>query len=258
MQIAHISDLHIVADTGPVGLVRPDAVARARALIRDLSAFRPKLDLVVITGDTANDARPDEYAELANLLADLPIPYIVIPGNHDDRHLLRQIAGEQAYADADLMYHKRDCGQARIFALDTLSQGEIGGRLLPPQLDWLAQEIGNPFEGHTFVAMHHPPCAPRMGRLDKAILLEGQDALRSILDAQPQTVTVLCGHMHRPFSAFFGRSLVSAATSTAFQFELQLDAQHEPPTSAAPYHYVIHVIDAQGGHVMHRQTPALS
>lgn len=257
MQIAHISDLHIVADAGPVGLLRPDAVARARALIRDLSAFRPKLDMVVITGDTVNDARPDEYAELSAVLDELPIPYIVLPGNHDDRHLLRQIAGKQNYRAADHMYHECNLGLVRIFALDTLSEGEIGGRLLTPQLDWLAQEIEKPFEGHTFVAMHHPPCAPRMGRLDKAILLEGEERLRMILDAQPQTVTILCGHMHRPFCAFFGRSLVSAASSTAFQFELQLDAPQEPPSIAEPYHYIIHVVDAQGGHVMHRQTPAL-
>lgn len=257
MQIAHISDLHIVAETGAVGLLREDTVARAYALIRDLNAFSPALDLVVITGDTVNDARADEYAVLSDLLAELHIPYLVVPGNHDDRLLLRNVAPQQPYMHPELLYHRRDLGSVRIFALDSLSPGEIGGRLLAGQLDWLAQELAQPFQGHTFIALHHPPCKPRLGRLDGATLIEGTPQLQALLDAQTAPVTILCGHMHRPFSAFLGRALISAATSTAFEFALELDAMDEPPTHDAPYHYVIHAVDDNGGHAMHRRTPAL-
>lgn len=257
MQIAHISDLHLVADAGPVGLLRKDAVLRAYALIRDLNEFTPALDLVVITGDTVNDAREDEYRVLSGLLEELRIPYLLVPGNHDDRHLLRSVAPHQPYAEPDFMYHRRDLGTLRILALDTLSPGEIGGRLLSGQLDWLAHELAQPFEGQTFIAMHHPPCKPRLGRLDGPTLMEGTAQLQTLLDAQPGPVTILCGHMHRPFTAFLGRSLISAATSTAFEFALRLDANEEPPTHDAPYHYVIHALDPQGGHAMHRRTPII-
>jgi len=257
MQIAHISDLHIVAETGPVGLLREDAVPRANALIQDLNAFAPALDLVVITGDTVNDARAEEYDVLSDVLAQLDVPYLVVPGNHDDRQLLRGIAQHQAYTHSELLYHRRDIGGVRLLALDTLSPGEIGGRLLADQLDWLAQELAQPFQGHTLIAMHHPPCKPRLGRLDGATLIEGTAQLQALLDAQTAPVTILCGHMHRPFNAFLGRSLISAASSTAFEFALHLDAADEPPSHHAPYHYVIHALDDHGGHAMHRRTPAL-
>lgn len=257
MLIAHISDLHIVAEPSPDSLLRRDSIARAQALIRDLNRFAPKLDLVVITGDTVNDARADEYEVLSELLSVLTIPVVILPGNHDDRRFLRGVAPDQPYAHADLLYHTRRLGQVRVIALDTLSQGEIGGRLLSGQLDWLADELAQPFKGQTLIAMHHPPCKPRLGRLDANTLLEGTAQLQALLDGHAAPVTILCGHMHRPFNAFLGRTLISAATSTAFEFALRLDAAEEPPTHDAPYHYVIHAFDDHGSHAMHRRTPAL-
>jgi len=256
MRIAHISDLHIIATPDAPGVLRPDTVPRARALMADLSGF-PELDLVVITGDNVNDARPEEYAVLAGVLAELTVPYVILPGNHDDRGHLRALVHDRPYADPDLLYHVWQEGPARVIVLDTLWPGEIAGRLLPPQLDWLGGQLARPFDGQTLVALHHPPCAPAMGRLDGNILVEGAEALGSLLDGQPRPVMVLCGHMHRPFVAQFGRSLVSAAASTAFQFELALDAPFEPPTVTEPFHYNVHVLDADHSHVIHRRFVAL-
>jgi 3',5'-cyclic-AMP phosphodiesterase len=137
MRIADISDLHIIATAEAPGVVRPDAVARAHALIADLSDF-PHLDLVVITGDNVNDARPEEYAVLADVPAGLTVPYVILPGNHDDRSHLRALVHDRPYADPDLLYHVWQQGHARVIVLDTLWPGEIGGRLLPAQLDWLS------------------------------------------------------------------------------------------------------------------------
>ncbi len=254
MRIAHISDLHIIATPKAPGILRPDTVARARALMADLSGF-PGLDLVVITGDTVNDARAEEYAVLADVLAGLSLPFVIIPGNHDDRSLLRALVPDRPYVDPDLLHHVWQQGHVRVIALDTLSPGEVGGRLLPTQLAWLEGELARPFDGQTLIALHHPPCAPAMGRLDGAILIEGNDRLRRMLDLLPQPATVLCGHMHRPFQAVFGHSLVSAATSTAFQFALELEAPDEPPTVLDPYHYATHVLGPDLSHVIHRRFP---
>lgn len=254
--VAHISDLHITAAPEAPGLTRPDAVARARALMADLSGF-PGLDLVVITGDNVNDARPDEYAVLADLLAGLSVPYLIIPGNHDDRSHLRALCPDRPSADADRLHHVWQQGHVRVIALDSLSPGESAGRLLPAQLDWLEAQLNRPFDGHTLIALHHPPCAAAMGRLDGAILIQGADRLRDLLDAQARPATVLCGHLHRPFTARFGQSLVTAATSTAFQFALALEAPDEPPTAPEPYHYSIHILGTDGSHVIHRRFPDL-
>ncbi|MFN4172621.1 MAG: metallophosphoesterase [Pseudorhodobacter sp.] len=256
MRIAHISDLHIIATADPPGILRADAVARARALMADLSAF-PGLDLVVITGDNVNDARAEEYGVLADVLAGLAVPYLILPGNHDDRAQLRALVPDRPYADATGLSHVWEKGDARVIVLDTLAEGEIAGRLLPAQLDWLEATLARPFDGHSLIALHHPPCRPSMGRLDGNVLVEGNDRLRDMLDRQPRPVTLLCGHLHRPFQALFGRSLVSAAASTAFQFALEIDATEEPPTAREPYHYSIHILRADGAHTIHRRFPDL-
>ncbi|MFN4129485.1 MAG: metallophosphoesterase [Paracoccaceae bacterium] len=256
MRLAHISDLHVFSGDAVPGILRADAMARVRALMADLSAF-PDLDLVVITGDTVNDGRAEEYTVLGQVLAGLRVPFVIIPGNHDDRGQLRALVPDRDYPDAEQLYHVWQQGDVRVIALDTLSEGEVGGRLLAPQLDWLADVLARPFDGHTLIALHHPPCAPKMGRLDGAILMQGNAALQEMLDPLSPPVTLLCGHMHRPFQALFGRSLVSAATSTAFQFALALDAPEEPPTVREPYHYAIHILGADGGHVIHRHFPDL-
>ena len=54
-------------------------------------------DLVVLTGDLVDEGRPEEYAMLRKILVALPIPYLVIPGNHDDRDNLRDAFADHAY-----------------------------------------------------------------------------------------------------------------------------------------------------------------
>lgn len=256
MRIAHISDLHVIATADPPGILRADTVARARALMTDLSAF-PGLDLVVITGDNVNDERAEEYAVLADVLKGLSVPFLILPGNHDDRAHLRAMMPDRPYPDDERVYHLWQSGDVQVIMLDTLAKGEIGGRLLAPQLDWLEETLAVPFDGHTLIALHHPPSSPEMGKLDGNVLIEGHTRLQALLDTLSRPATLLCGHMHRPFAAHFGRSFVSAATSTAFQFALDIGAPEEPPTVDEPYHYSVHVLGGDGEHSIHRRFPSL-
>lgn len=69
--IAHISDLHF-------GRTDPDVV---EGLARDLADRKP--DLLVVSGDFTQRARPSQYAAAAAFLKRLPTPQLVVPGNHD-------------------------------------------------------------------------------------------------------------------------------------------------------------------------------
>lgn len=261
MRIAHISDLHITVGETPQGLARADCVARARRLIADLNRADLALDFVVITGDNVNDARAEEYAVLRDVLGGLQIPFSIIPGNHDDRAALRGSFPGQPWADARFLYHEHRRGALRLLALDSLSEGRIGGTLDAGQLDWLQTQLAEPFAGLTMVALHHPPATTGMGGLDRNILTEGAAEFESLLARQEAPVVVLCGHMHRPFTLPRPYGLVSAAASTAFQFALDPDAVAEPGVAAEPYQYAIHVIgdliDDRGRHAIHHRFPTL-
>jgi len=87
MRIAHISDLHIVAEGNTLG-VAPMAENLAK-VVAHINAKRP--DLVLVSGDIANTAKLDETKRAAGILAGLEVPYYLTPGNHDDRELLWQV-----------------------------------------------------------------------------------------------------------------------------------------------------------------------
>ncbi|QBJ96997.1 hypothetical protein ERC79_14330 [Rhodococcus sp. ABRD24] len=79
--IAHTSDLHIGRAAGP------ERHERGRsgwsAFRRFVDATRP--DLVVVGGDIVVDD-PDDIAdqrEARNMIGGLPVPFVVVPGNHD-------------------------------------------------------------------------------------------------------------------------------------------------------------------------------
>src|SRR5690606_12862321 len=87
--VAQISDTHVRADDGGAS-----AAALARALAQ---AGEYRADAILLTGDLVNDARADEYAALAAALSAPPAPLFLMPGNHDDRALLRQAFPAHTY-----------------------------------------------------------------------------------------------------------------------------------------------------------------
>ena len=69
--IVHLSDLHF-------GRVDPPVL---EPLARAITATRP--DLVAVSGDLTQRARPEQFKEAKAFLDRLPQPQLVVPGNHD-------------------------------------------------------------------------------------------------------------------------------------------------------------------------------
>jgi 3',5'-cyclic AMP phosphodiesterase CpdA len=69
--IIHLSDLHF-------GRVDPGVLEPLR---RRVHALNP--DLVVVSGDLTQRARPEQFRQARGFLDSLPSPRIVVPGNHD-------------------------------------------------------------------------------------------------------------------------------------------------------------------------------
>jgi 3',5'-cyclic AMP phosphodiesterase CpdA len=81
------------------------------------------------------------------MLAPLPVPVHVLPGNHDDPAAMRDhfpLDGDGPYA------FTTRCGPLRLVACDTSRRGRDDGEL---DLDWLEAQLGG--DEPTVVAMHH-------------------------------------------------------------------------------------------------------
>jgi 3',5'-cyclic-AMP phosphodiesterase len=239
--LAQLSDPHVRVGPGDAGSARALAAAVDAVL-----ALRTPPDAVLVSGDLAEHAVAEEYERVRELLAPLPMPVHVLPGNLDDAGALREHFGcEPRYAVA--------CGALRLVACDTTLPGRDDGRLDAERLGWLEAQLAAEPDAPTIVAMHHPPLLIGIPVLDDIGLPAGdRDALAAVLAAAPQVRRVVAGHVHRAAVGALGGCVVVTAPSTNLQARLEIGARSfdfvaEPPG------FALHV--AQEDHVVSHLQP---
>lgn len=241
MWIAQISDMHITREGEGTGYSGDTGPALARCL-RHISAMEPVPAAIIASGDLANEGTAEEYARLRSLLDALPMPVYVIPGNHDCRDTLRAAFIDHEYVpDSGSLCYAVTCGGLRLIALDTLVEGEEGGRLDAAQLDWLSQTLARCAGLPTIVVMHHPPVRTGIPSMD-AIALDSRSAssFGDIVERSPHIVRIVCGHVHRGAHALWRGAAVSICPSTAFQTSLAFAAAPFAADDSQPSAYFGH------------------
>ena len=127
--IAQISDLHITRP-GELAYGRVDTAKALLRTIDTLNGLSPRPDLIVISGDIADSALPEEYAHATKLLGALQVPFVAIPGNHDRRVLIRETFPDPAYGTSNCALNTvRRVGGLDIFLIDSTVAGAPHGEL---------------------------------------------------------------------------------------------------------------------------------
>jgi 3',5'-cyclic-AMP phosphodiesterase len=240
MWIAQLSDPHVrPAGTLYKGVV--DANAALAAAVAQVNALDPPPDLVLLTGDVAEEGTAAEYAAARDLLAPLRAPLRVIPGNHDEREAFRQAFHDHPYlpATGPLHYVDAAAGPVRVIALDVTVPGRHHGEADAPALTWLeaalAAEPGRP----TVVMLHQPPIECGVPYLD-LYRCHGAAALAALLARHPAVERVLCGHVHRQMLRRFGGTLLCTAPSTATAIALRPRGDARPASYLEPPGFLLH------------------
>lgn len=223
MILCQISDLHI-KPTGKLAYGIVDTAALLERAVARILRLPQRPDAVIATGDLVDQGRPDEYALLRELLAPLPMPVYLLPGNHDERAALRAAFPDHAYLRQwqPFVQYAIDAHPLRIVALDTVVALEGGGWLCPQRLAWLEATLAASTQP-TVVAMHHPPFATGIGHMDR-IALANADEFAAVIVRHPQVMRIVCGHVHRSVQTMIGATLASICPSTAHQVALDLSA----------------------------------
>lgn len=248
MMIVQFSDLHLRPPGKPAYRVAETNALTARA-IAAVRALDPAPDLVVISGDLTDCGLPEEYAELARLIARLPVPVAMIPGNHDRRENLLA-AFPDAAGPGGFIDFTHDLGPTRIIGLDTVVPGASHGALCAARLDALSTALAERPEAPTLIFMHHPPFDCGIRHMDRISLLEGRARLAAIIAANPQVDRIACGHHHRPVQTRFAGTLAQIAPSVAHQVTLDLTEDGEPSFTMEPPGFLIHRLQ-EDGYVSH-------
>jgi len=94
--IAQITDMHIRPE-GVLAYRRVDTAPYLARAVEHLRCLKPRPDVVLATGDLVDAGTDEEYRRLRGLLAPLPMPVYLIPGNHDNRDALATVFADHAY-----------------------------------------------------------------------------------------------------------------------------------------------------------------
>lgn len=236
MLLAQLSDLHISTPDTTLGqFLHP--VERLHSAIDTLNDLDRPLDALVITGDLVDTGSAQEYRLLRAELDRCRFDWYVLPGNHDLADGFATEFGDRPGVRSGPPFRwVVDRYPLRLIGLDTTVTERHDGALDTERLEWLSDTLAAAPDHPTVVAMHHPPIATGMWWMEYTGLRGAAD-LKRIVQANPQVVRVICGHVHRDVSTTWRTTVVSSAKSLVFQSGLGLSddsvAQlHDTPLSA--------------------------
>jgi len=259
MRFAHVSDFHFTSTPQASPVIRNDVVEAIGKLLADLHSIEDYLDFIAITGDLTELGDSDSYRKIKVALDHFKVPVYMVPGNHDAREPFRQVlSASNLFPKSGPIDFHIDTGGVQIIALDTLIEGELTGRLSQDQITWLEDKLIADHHAHTVVVMHHPPFATGLKEFDDICALDGHEKFSELIDNADSNVTVLCGHVHRPYQALWKGANCYIAGSPAFQIggenpfgECVLDMVDEP------FSYLIHTLDESGDHLVNTRYVSL-
>jgi 3',5'-cyclic AMP phosphodiesterase CpdA len=260
MLIAQISDPHV----RPAGELYQGVVDSNRMFdnaICHVLELDCRPDLVLLTGDLVDEGKPEEYEMARHLLSKLSIPYLVIPGNHDQREAFRVAFAHCAYLPASgALHYCVDEYPVRIIALDSCVPGRHHGDVDAAGLEWLRQTLlANPSKP-TVLMLHHPPFLSGIPYMDPYRYLE-PGPLEAIVRSFDNVEAVLCGHVHRVMFKRWAGTIVCSCPSSTTEIALQLAADATPASYVGPSACMLHLWDSSHGlvsnlsHIEKREGP---
>jgi 3',5'-cyclic AMP phosphodiesterase CpdA len=184
--IAQISDLHV----GSINFVE-DLLVNA---IDDLNDIHP--DVTIITGDITDNGYFLEFQKAVTYLDEIKSPILVVPGNHDARHVGDECFEELIKNRYGILKDKKH--GLKVIGLDSSEPDLDYGRVGRSQQNWMAHELRNADKENLYkiIALHHHIIpVPKTGR-ERNVLSDAGDILQTLMTEKADLV--LSGHKHMP------------------------------------------------------------
>jgi 3',5'-cyclic-AMP phosphodiesterase len=238
--LVQLSDLHLRAGANGRG-----PAARMEHALRHVAALEPRPVAMLLSGDLVDQPSSAAYRQAHELLAPVGIPLHAIPGNHDDRDLLRAHFGPSPAQAGTPLRFAVDCGALRLVGCDTTRPGEEDGALGDEQLRWLDETLSEQPKAPTLLALHHPPVLTGIRSMDAiALVAEDRDALEVLLRGHPQVKAITCGHVHTAMTTSFASRPLLICPSTNSAVRLDLRPRDDIPFSVndQPLGFAVHTL----------------
>lgn len=214
VRVLQITDTHLFAEKHET-LLGVNTWESYQAVLEAIRAEQRACDLIVATGDLAQDHTAAAYQHFAEGIASFDVPCVWLPGNHDF-----QPAMYSALQEAGISPSKRVFigDHWQILLLDSQVFGVPHGELSEFQLEWLENKLTDAPERHTLLLLHHHPLPAGCGWLDQHSLRNAQE-LDNVLVRFPHVKNLLCGHIHQEQDLDWNGRRLLATPSTCVQFK---------------------------------------
>jgi Icc protein len=236
--IAQISDLHIKRP-GSLAYGRVDTAAALERCVAALNDFAPKPDLVVISGDLADTPAAEEYQHLQRLLAQLKLPFVCIPGNHDSREMMRAALPQDFAFPSGALNQRVGAGGLDLVLLDSSVPGKPHGELDASTLQWLEAMLASSPDRPALLFLHHPPFKAGIWHMDRQNLLNASE-LAPIVRRHPRVQLIAAGHVHRATLTMFAGVPATICPAPNHAVDLDLAKLREPSFKVEPPAFHLH------------------
>ncbi|HCR3992364.1 TPA: 3',5'-cyclic-AMP phosphodiesterase [Morganella morganii] len=214
VRILQITDTHLFAGETDT-LLGINTLHSYHAVLDAIVKQQLPADLIVATGDLAQDQSTRAYQRFTDGIARLPAPCVWLPGNHDYQPSMAQ---ELAAAGISPSKQVLLGDQWQILLLDSQVQSVPHGELSDDQLIWLDNCLAQQPDRHTVVMLHHHPLASGCTWLDQHSL-RNSHMLAEVLTRYQNIEGILCGHIHQDLDVMWNGIRMLATPSTCVQFK---------------------------------------
>ncbi|KOC19159.1 hypothetical protein GL58_19255 [Comamonas testosteroni] len=240
MKLIHITDPHLVSQGEMLHGLNP--YERLHLCVNDILAHHSDAAACVITGDLTHRGELVAYKALAKQLQRLPMPVYPLMGNHDRRDIFRSVFADGLDDGHGFVQGVMRHGGHSLVMLDTLSEGENGGRFDGPRPQWLTNILAGEAEAgqQVLLFLHHPPFPIGIPCLDRMSLFN-PELLADVVDRHHHVQHMFFGHVHRPVCGNWRG--ISFSTMRGLNHQVPFDLStvspvpksHEPPAYAVSW-----------------------
>ena len=216
-RILQLTDLHVFAEPG----MRLKGLPTRECLLEVIEYIRcqnVQFDHVVVTGDHTHDELQASYAAVRDLLHDwIPVLWQV-PGNHDDRVVMRRVFSDRmADQQSEKIQFTFTTAHWLCLGIDTHVPGQVFGQFDATHIDWIQTCLKQYPDVSVVLFMHHPPVVFNSIWMDQ-IGLQGMELLHELIAKEPRIKLICCGHVHHESSHMIKQCQVVTTPATGIQF----------------------------------------
>jgi Icc protein len=212
LSLLQITDLHILS-TPEEMLLGINTEHYFRAVLDMAFANQARFDLILLTGDLAQDPCANSYQRIADYIKAYNTPCVCLPGNHDNYSLMQQILNnEQINCKKQVILDNW-----QIINLNSQIVGAPNGRLAKQELTLIKDCLTNQPTLNTLIAVHHN-CLPTHSAWMDTMTIQNSGDFLELVSQYPQVKVISTGHIHQTMDTYYGDIRVLGTPSTCFQF----------------------------------------